>query len=72
MQQRDLVDAKLLIAQGLLQRGQFHGKSGVRVALFYRDGGPDLISIHLRTQLHGTEPVGVHRDAHFAVPRGFN
>jgi len=67
VQQGDLVDAQLLVAERLLQRGQIDGERGVRVALVDGDGGADAVSGNTRVQFDGAEIVGLEGDVDFAV-----
>ena len=72
MEQRDLLDAKLLVAQRLLERGKFSGQGSVGFVLFHGDGCADLIANHVGSQFDSAQLVGVHGDAHFAVARGLD
>jgi hypothetical protein len=70
VQQGDLVNAQLLVAKRLLQRGQIGGERGVRIALVDGDGGTDAVSGNARVQFDGAEIVGLQGEVDFAVAGG--
>ena len=68
MHEGNLLNAEVLVAEGLLERGKLHSECRVNVTLFHGNGSTELIPDHARAKLDGTEPVGVQGDTHFAVP----